>query len=69
MTNKPKIDQWVTDCWLGGIPSAEIAQNLRVNGATEGVIDAAVDLYEELDTWSQRSLERMAASCRDWKEF
>lgn len=61
--------QFVTDSWLAGIPAMEVATLLASEGRPGETIAEALELYEALDHWSQASLERLAASCSDWREF
>lgn len=66
---RPKMDQFVADTWLAGIPACELEALLRNDGHSAELVEAALDVYEGLDQWAARSLQKLAASCNDWREF
>lgn len=64
-----KIDQWVADCWLAGYSAADCERTMRREGRSNDLIDAAIDVHNGLCEWEKKSLQKLAASCRDWREF
>lgn len=64
-----KLDQWVSDAWLGGITWREIQAKMEQDGYSEDTCFAAMEVYEGLDRWHEKSLLKLAASARDWREL